>query len=370
MHNASKYLISVFSSVLLIISACSEKEKQSGHEEQAIPTVEVVSPMLDQPLYTAQLPGELKPYEEVKVHAKIKGFVKKVYVDRGTLVKKGQLLAVLDAPEIMQRYLSAKSDEIKYDQEYIFAKQAYDRLKTAAQTGGAVAEIELDRALSQLNSAKAALEASKANSGIPAQMNSYLRIVAPFDGVVTERKVSEGALVGDNTGELFSLAQTGKLRLTIAVPEKFSQSLRTGMEVEFTVNSLPGRSFEAQLSRSSNVIQRDGRALFAEFDVANDNGELSGGEYAQVHLQLQRSDKTTWVPENSVIRTQSGTYVLKVDEEQKVKRIAVTEGGRIDTLQEIFGTIDIADKVIKNASEELKEGSVVKEAGLTQPARK
>lgn len=366
MHKASKYILSVFSSVLLLISACSETEKQSVHEEQAIPTVEIVSPVLDQPFYTVQLPGELKPYEEVRVHAKIKGFIKKVYVDRGTLVKKGQLLAVLDAPEVMQQYLSAKSDEIKYDQEYIFAKQAYDRLKKAAQTGGAVAEIELDRALSQLNSAKAALEASKANSGIPAQMNSYLRIVAPFDGVVTERKVSEGALVGGNTEELFSLAQTDKLRLTIAIPEKFSQSLHKGMKVEFTVNSLPGHSFQAELSRSSNVIQRDGRALFAEFDVANSNSELSGGEYAQVQLPLQRSVETVWVPVNSVIRAQSGTFVLKVDEQRKVKRIAVKEGRRIDNLQEVFGTIDIADKLIKKASEEFKEGSVVEVSTATR----
>src|SRR5690606_9323294 len=290
MYKTSKHtILFTLSVLLLIVSACSAPAEQTKKEDNVKPTVETISPTLDQPFYTVNLPGELKPYEEVKIHAKIKGFVKKVHVDRGSLVKKGQLLAILEAPEIMQQYLSAKSDEIKYDQEYIFAKQAYDRLKKAAQTGGAVAEIELDRALSQLNSAKAAVEASKANSGIPAQMNSYLKIVAPFDGVVTERKVSEGALVGDNTEELFSLAQTDKLRLTIAIPEKFSQSLHEGMKVEFSVNSLPGRSFQAEWSRSSNVIQRDGRALFAEFDVANSNSELSGGEYAQVQLPLQRS---------------------------------------------------------------------------------
>jgi RND family efflux transporter MFP subunit len=365
MRKILKYIGFVFSSALLLITACSEKQQKTSEKIHVTPMVEVISPVLDQPLYTAQLPGELRPYEEVKVHAKIKGFVKKVYGDRGALVKKGQLLAVLEAPEIMQQYLSAKSDEVKYHQEYIFAQQAFDRLKTAAQTGGAVAEIELDRALSQLNSTKASLEAAKANSGISAQMNSYLKIVAPFDGVVTERKVSEGALVGDNTKELFSLAQTGKLRLTIAIPEKFSQSLHKGMKVKFTVNSIPGRSFNAELSRSSNVIQRDGRALFTEFDVTNNNGELSGGEYAQVQLQLKRSVKTIWVPENSIIRTQSGDYVLKVDDQQKVKRIAVIEGGRIDNLQEVFGEIDIADKLIKNASEELKEGSVVEVSTTT-----
>jgi RND family efflux transporter MFP subunit len=365
MHNTLKYIGFVFSSACLLIASCSEQEQKSAEETHAVPTVEVISPVSAQPYYTAQLPGELKPYEEVRIHAKIKGFLKEVYVDRGSMVKKGQLLAILEAPEIMQQYLSAKSDEGKYQQEYIFAQQAYDRLKAAAQTVGAVAEIELDRAQSQLNSTKAALESAKANSGVPAQMNSYLKIIAPFDGVVTERKVSEGALVGDNSEELFSLAQTGTLRLTIAVPEKFSQSLHKGMKVKFTVNSLPGRSFEAELSRSSSVIQRNGRALFTEFDVSNNNGELSGGEYAQVQLQLQRSAKTTWVPENSIIRTQSGNFVLKVDG-QKVKRIPVIEGGRLDNLQEVFGEIDMADKLIKNASEEFKEGSVVEVSTATQ----
>ena len=353
----------------MLVSACSAPAQQTEKEDNMQPTIETVSPTLDQPFYTVNLPGELKPYEEVQIHAKIKGFVKKIHVDRGSLVRKGQLLAVLEAPEIMQQYLSAKSDETKYDQEYIFAKQAYDRLKKAAETGGAVAEIELDKALSELNAAKAAVEASKAQAGIPAQMNSYLRIVAPFDGVVMERKVSEGALVGENTGELFKLAQTGKLRLTIAVPEKYSRSVHKGMKVSFTVNSLPGNSFEAVLSRSSSVIQRDDRALFTEFDVINDNGELSGGEYAQVQMQLQRSAKTFWVPESSIIRTQSGNFVLKIDDQQKVKRIAVVEGRKINNLQEVFGEIGMTDVFIKNASEELEEGSVVKVSTVIQSSK-
>src|SRR5690606_11412890 len=360
MYKTSKHtILFTLSVLLLIVSACSAPAEQTKKEDNVKPTVEIISPTLDQPFYTVNLPGELKPYEEVKIHAKIKGFVKKIHVDRGSLVKKGQLLAVLEAPEIMQQYLSAKSDEIKYDQDYIFAKQDYERLKKAAETGGAVAEIELDRALSELNAAKAAVEASKAQSGIPAQMNSYLRITAPFDGIVMERNVSEGALVGDNTGELFTLAQTDKLRLTIAVPEKYSQSVHKGMKVKFTVNSLPGDSFEAVLSRSGNVIQKDGRALLTEYDVINNTGNLNGGEYAQVQLQLQRSDKSVWVPTSSIIRTQSGNYVLKADHQQKGKRVAVVEGMRVDSLQEVFGEIDIADKLIKNASEELKEGSRV-----------
>ncbi len=358
MYKISKSLTFILIAICLLITACSPDVKQET-QKNITPTLEVVSPVLDQPFYTINLPGELKPYEEVEIHAKIKGFVKKIYVDRGSFVKKGQLLAVLEAPEITQQYLSAKSNENKYNQEYLFAQQAYERLKKAALTGGAVAEIELDRALSALNGAKAALEASNAQTGIPAQLNSYLKIIAPFDGMIVERKISEGALVGDNTNELFNLAQTKKLRLTIAIPEKYSQSVHKGMKVNFTVNSIPGKSFDAELSRSANVIQKDGRALFTEFDVMNNNEELNGGEYAQVQLELQRSDKTVWVPVSSVIRTQSGTFVLKVENQQKIKRILINEGRRIDTLQEVFGMINVEDKLIKHASEELSEGIVV-----------
>jgi len=359
MYKISKSLTFILVTTLLLITACSKNTKQETQESSAIPALEIVSPVLDQPFYTISLPGELKPYEEVEIHAKVKGFIKKIYVDRGSFVKKGQLLAVLEAPEITQQFLSAKSNENKYNQEYLFAQQVYERLKNAAQTGGAVAEIELDRALSALNGAKAALEASNAQSGIPAQLASYLRIVAPFDGMIVDRKISEGALVGDNTKELFNLAQTNKLRLTIAIPEKYSQSVHEGMKINFTVNSIPGKSFEAELSRSASVIQKDGRALFTEFDVINNKGELNGGEYAQVQLELQRPDKTIWVPASSVIHTQSGNFVLKVDDQQKVQRIRITEGRRIDTLQEIFGMVNVEDKVIKNGSEELKENVVV-----------
>jgi len=359
MYKISKSPIFILVPTLLLITACSKNTKQETQERSAIPTLEIVSPIVDQPFYTINLPGELKPYEEVEIHAKIKGFVKKIYVDRGSFVKKGQLLAVLEAPEITQQYLSAKSNENKYTQEYLFAQQAYERLKNAALTGGAVADIELDRALSTLNGAKAALEASNAQSGIPAQLNSYLRILAPFDGMIVERRISEGALVGDNTKELFNLAQTKKLRLTIAIPEKYSQSVRKGMKVNFTVNSIPDKSFEADLSRSASVIQKDGRALFTEFDVINNNGELNGGEYAQVQLELQRPNKTTWVPTSSVVRSQSGTFILKVGDQQKIKKISIKEGGRIDTLQEVFGMINEADHIIKNGSEELHEGMAI-----------
>ena len=362
MIKISKYLmiITLLSAGVSFITACSIKADPTKENIVAVdPAVEVISPIVDQPIYPISLPGELKPYEQVNIYAKVKGFVKEIYVDRGSYVKKGQLLALLEAPEITQQYLSAKSDESKFNQEYLYAEQAYERLKEAAKTSGAVAGIELDKALSTLNSAKAALESSRAQSGIPQQLNSYLRITAPFDGLITQRNISAGALVGDGTEPLFNLAQNQKLRLTVAIPEKHAQSIHQGMDVNFSINGLPGQSFTANLSRASNLIQSEGRSLITEFDVDNSKGLLSGGEYAQVRLHLKRPDSTIWVPRTSLVRAQSGTFVWKVDEKQQLQKIPVIEGGTNDTFQEVYGSINEKDWVIKNGSEEMLEGAQV-----------
>jgi RND family efflux transporter MFP subunit len=269
-------------------------------------------------------------------------------------------LALLEAPEITQEYLSAKSNESKFNEEYLYAEHAYERLKEAAKTSGAVAGIELDKALSNLNSAKAALDASKAQSGIPRQLNSYLRITAPFDGIITQRNSSAGALVGDGTEPLFNLAQNQKLRLTVSIPEKHAQAIHQGMDIDFTINGLPGQSFTAALSRASNLIQSDGRSLITEFDVDNSKGILSGGEYAQVRLHLKRPENTIWVPSTSLVRAQSGTFIWKVDENHQLQKIPVIEGSKLDALQEVYGLINEKDLVVKNGSEEMVEGTQVK----------
>lgn len=361
MTKISKYLKIIISISISFLAACSSNINQKQEDNVPVePTVEVISPIKDQPTYTISLPGELKPYEQVNIYAKVKGFIKEIYVDRGSYVKKGQLLALLEAPEITHQYLSAKSDENKFNEEYLYAEQAYERLKNAAKTSGAVAGIELDRALRDLNSAKAALDASKAQSDIPHQLNSYLRITAPFDGLITQRNSSTGALVGDGTEPLFNLAQNQKLRLNVAIPEKHAQSIHQGMNIEFTINGLPGQFFTATLSRASNLIQNEGRSLMTEFDVDNSKGLLSGGEYAQVRLHLKRSESTIWIPSTSLVRAQSGTFVWKVDENHQLQKIPVIEGSKLDTLQEVYGLIDERDLVVKNGSEEMNEGAQIK----------
>lgn len=347
---------------LAMFVSCSDAKSQ---EEKNITTPSAVEETYQteaisyiQPEYTITIPGELEPNEQVSLYAKIEGFVKSMQVDIGDYVKKGQLLAVLEAPELNQRFVSDKSAEQKVFSDYQYAKQNYERLLEASKTEGAVAVLELERAKSAMNSAKSAYEASKAQTGHSEQIQIYLRITAPFSGVITEKNVSEGALVGPSSGQpIFRLAQEDKLRLKIALPEKHAASVRDSMKVNFTVNSQPGENYEAMLSRSSRLINRTDRSMTLEFDVRNLEQELNGGEYAQVKLNLQRKAPTFWVSENSILRTQSGLYVFILNDNH-IRKIPIKEGIRLENKIEVFGDFKEKDQVVIKPTEQIKEGEI------------
>ncbi|MDH5827126.1 efflux RND transporter periplasmic adaptor subunit [Sphingobacterium faecium] len=353
--------LSAFAAILISLSACSQQEQkvdmapQKTEKQVNYPTGAI---QIMNPEYEISVPAELKPYEQVAVFAKVSGFVKQLYVERGDQVRKGQLLAVLEAPEMNQRYLSDKATEQKIYNDYLFAQQAYDRLKDASKTAGAVAAIELDRAKSTVESARAAYEASKAGTTHTSQLQQYLRITAPFDGVITARNVSVGALAGTSSNQsLFMMAQGNKLRLTLSLPEKHAASVQQGVQAKFTVSSQPGKVFDTSLSRTSGLLDQQDRSLTLEFDVDNPSRELQGGDYAQVKLKLKRKEASTWVPKKSVLTTQSGTFILILDD-QEIKRIPVKEGVHLDSLTEVLGSLSAEHKIILKPSEEIKEGKI------------
>lgn len=349
--------------ILFTLNGCSQEEQKNhldNNKTNAPISYPTTTVQFMNPEYEISIPAELKPYEQVAIHAKISGFVKELYVDRGNRVHKGQLLAILEAPEMNQRYLSDKATEQKIYNDYLFAQQAYDRLRDASTTSGAVAEIELDRARSTVESTRSAYEASKAGTTHTSQLQQYLRITAPFDGVITARNVSTGALAGTSSNQpLFMMAQSNKLRLTLSLPEKHAASVQNGMEANFTVSSQPDKIFHAVLSRTSGLLDQQDRSLTLEFDINNSISELQGGDYAQVKLKLKRKEFSNWVPSKSILTTQSGTFVFTLDN-QEIKRIAVKEGIRLDSITEIFGNISAENQILLKPSEEIKEGKINK----------
>lgn len=356
---------SVIILAVVIIQSCSQPGEQAPAtipaKTKAAGNFKFATVISDQRSFTITLPGELKPYEEVSVFPKIKGFIKRIYVDRGSRVRKGQLLAQLEAPEVGAQFAASTSSSGTAYQKFIFSRQSYNRLKEAAKKEGAVATIELERAYSQYLGDSAAYFSSRYVANASGQMQNYLRIVAPFDGVITARNASEGALVGDNGmngAPVFQLVQENKLRLVVAIPEKQAQSLTDGTKATFTVIDNPGKTFTASLSRNSNAIDAATKSLLAEFDFDNGNNLLHSGQYAKVKLQLQRSQPTLWVPATSVVQEQSGVFVVK-NENNVVKRIPVQTGLVSDSLIEVFGNLTAGDKVFLKGSEELKAGTKI-----------
>ncbi|GAC1704910.1 MAG: efflux RND transporter periplasmic adaptor subunit [Flavisolibacter sp.] len=355
----------LFLTALLILESCSNPPRQNEKEEQSglvKPTWKLAMVVSDQPDFAITLPGELMPYEQVNIYPKIKSFIKKIYVDRGSYVYKGQLLAKLEAPEIGDQVAARQSITNSSYQKYLFSKQSYQRLKEASQKSGAVAAIELERAYAQLFGDSASYQGSRSEAKASADINSYLTIRAPIDGIVTGRYVSEGALVGDNATKsepLFSLSQQQRLRLTVAIPEKEAQSLPLGTRAGFTVVDFPGKIFKASLSRNSGALDVSTRSVIAEFDISNQDMLLKAGQYAKVTITLKRTYPTMWVPTPSVVQTQSGVFVIKV-KNSSTKRVPVLVGLSKDSLTEVFGNLKVGDLVLPKGSEEIKDGTSIK----------
>lgn len=355
-------IFSLVVALLFVAQSCSDKTNATTVSAETKKKVVVSSFKLatvqsDQPLYSITLPGELKPYEQVGVYPKVKGFVKKIYVDRGSYVRRGQLLALLEAPEVGAQYAARQSATSTSYQKYLFSKQAYVRLKEAARKNGAVATIELERAYAQYLGDSAAFASSRSEAAATGQMQKYLRITAPFSGVITGRYISEGALVGDggNVAPLFELAQQHTLRLVVAIPEKQAVSLAAGALATFTVVDFPGKLFSAKLARNSSALDESSRSLIAEFDVPNGGSQLKAGQYAKVTIQLQRPQPTLWVPASSVVQAQSGNFIIK-REQQSARRVPVQVGITKDSIAEVFGNLQPGDTILLKGSEEVKEG--------------
>lgn len=352
-------LLSSLLPLLLFAASCTTEGGTTVKEiEETIPTVETAKVQEMQAFYTVGLPGEILPYEQVKLYPKVKGFVKEIYVDRGSLVRKGQLLALLEAPEITQASLAASAKRREVLENIRYSGQAYERLQRAAENKGAVADLELEQAKARLMADSARLQSLDAELAVADQLAAYLKITAPFDGIVSSRNVSQGALVGTNETPLFSLAQQDRLRLTLAIPEKHARALADSMVIQYRLSNVPDEIFTSTISRHSGVMDPSIRSLVVEFDLDNTDKFHRGGEYVQVEVPFQNPTPSLWVPSSSVVDVPSGVFVLKVVD-NAVQNVGVKAGIRKDGLTEVFGELQPEDLVVLKGSEELREGTKI-----------
>lgn len=355
---SGKYIALLFVSAIAVAGCTSETKQAPEKKEKALLSVETTTVKRAVANYTLSLPGELAPFEEVKLYPKVSGFVEQIFVDRGSHVRKGQLLARLEAPEITQQYAAAAAKEREVLERLQYSQQSYNRFLEASKSAGAVAAIELEQAKAKLLSDSALYQSLRAEMAAAKQLAEYLEIRAPFAGVISDRTVSMGALVGANEKPLFTLAQQDQLRLTVAIPEKHVQALSDSTAIKYRISSYPNKTFAAKISRSSGVLNKDLRSLIVEFDIDNIDRKLNGGEYIQAEVDFRRSTFSLWVPATSIVNAPSGMFVLEVANDT-IRRVTVKQGVRDGSLIEVYGDLEEKDVIVVNASEELREGTSV-----------
>jgi len=340
----------------------------------------LASPLSDDPLTaviakpvsrTVDLPGEFFPFQSVALHARVPGYIEKILVDRASVVKQGQLLAELSAPEMAAQIAEAESkvqalvsDRLQAEAQLAALEATFARLKQAAETPGAIAGNELVQMEKQVDAQRAlirsrqdSVRAATANLKALQEMQSYLRITAPFDGVITERLVHPGALVGPGAdSSLFTLQQISKLRLVVAVPEENAGSIVPAARVEFHVPAFPERTYSGTVARSAHALDSKTRTMPVELDVTNNDGSLSPGMYPTVRWPVRRAHPALFVPASSVVTTTERTFVIR-DRSGRAEWVNVRKGSSDGDLIEVMGDLRPRDKVVRRGTDELRDGS-------------
>src|SRR6267143_952150 len=328
----------------------------------AVPLVNVVSPQRTAPSHELVLPGNVEPYMSAPIYSRTSGYVKKWYVDIGARVKKGQLLAEIDTPEVDQQLQQSRSNLATADANLKLAAITKNRYLDLLKTN-AVSQQDADNAAGTYNANQATVGAMKANVKQLETLQSFEKIYAPFDGIVTVRNVDVGDLInfGSAPGtrtDLFHIAQPGKLRVYVYVPQEYSQAATPGLTAELTLAEFPGRRFPGKLVRTANAINNVTRTLQAEVDVDNPTGKLLSGSYAEVHLNLPGLASTHLLPVNTLLFRSEGLQVAVV-KDGKVVLTHVTPGHDFGDQIEILSGLNGDESVIQNPSDSILPGQQV-----------
>jgi membrane fusion protein, multidrug efflux system len=348
-----------------------KNDSAGGGQKDSAAVIPVVSLMKGRLSTTLYVPGELEAFYQVDLYAKVASFVKKLYVDIGSEVREGQLLAIMEAPEIESQLATALSREKAQEAIYIADKASYDRVVETAKTPGTISPNDIDQADAKQKSDLAQLEALKAAYNEVAETLKYLEIRAPFDGVISARNTNPGAYVGPSgQGQalpMFTLQQQKHMRLVVSVPEAFTGFLYDQDEVKFSVKALPDRKFTAKVRRLAGALDNRLRAERTEMDVYSNDKTLLPGMVAEVDLPLPSKDSTFIVPSSAVVNGTEQVFVVRVTPDNKAEwinvRLGRSEGGRTEIYSE---DLKEGDLLVQRASEETRNGMVINPGKATQ----
>jgi RND family efflux transporter MFP subunit len=338
--------------------AAAESRLKQRTEEAAIPTVAVVFPREGAPTQEIVLPGNTQAFIDAPIYARTSGYLRHWYFDIGAHVRKGQLLAEIETPEVDQQLQQAQADLDTAQANLNIAKITASRWQDLVSTGS-VSQQETDQAVSNLSAVKAAAESSAANVRRLEELQSFEKVYAPFDGIITARNTDIGALIdaGANTQprELFHIAAIRTLRLYVAVPEVYSRAARAGAEAVLTLDEFPAQTFHGTLVRNANSIDIASRTLLVEVDVDNPGGQLLPGAYVFVHLKLPEETRSVTIPSNTLIFRKEGLQVGLV-RDGRADLVPVKISRDYGNSVEIVSGLQPTDAVIVDPSDSLVAG--------------
>ncbi len=369
---------------MLALAGCAHRKTPYAARHAARLMVKSVRVISARPRFLTPLPGELRAYQDVHVRARVEGFIKRLFVDRGSWVRRGQTLAVLSAPELRARQLAADQRLVRARAQYQAARAnavrdvaTLRRLQAAARAAaGAVAgnDIQIARQTAaadraQVTASLAAVRGAAAKLRSLRALTAYLRVRAPFSGMIIQRRVSTGSLVGPSATApaLFRLQQLNPLRLVVEVPESDDTGIHAGGKVSFSVIAFPGKLFRGVIARIPESLHSGTRVMPVELNVANPRQLLDPGMYAQVRWPVRRPYPTLLVPVSAVDATTAETFVVRIVR-QRIQRVSVRRGFTMGDEVEVFGKIRAGDLVARRATSELRPGQVIQIASQTHPS--
>ena len=336
----------------------------------AVPSVSVVSPKRTAPAEEIILPGNVQPFINSPIYARTNGYLREWHADIGAQVKQGDLLAVIDAPEVDQQVQQALSNLNTAKANLQLAEITKNRYEGLLKSN-AVSQQDADNAVGSYNANKAIVESNQANVKQLQALQSFEKVSAPIDGVVTARNTDIGDLInsGSNGGvktDLFHIVQPGTLRVYVNVPEEYSQGVKVGMIANLTLAEFPGRKIQGKLVRTADAINVTTRTLLIEIDVDNPAGTLLTGSYAEVHLKIPAQASTFLLPVNTLIFRSEGLRIGVVKDGKAVLAV-VTPGHDFGDQIEIVSGLKPGDQVIVNPPDSIVSGQEVHIVQATLP---
>jgi len=368
-------LIAVIVTAALLIAGIWSRVRASAKlrtetSQVALTAVSVVSPARTTPAQEIILPGNVQPYITSPIYSRTNGYLQKWYADIGARVKQGQLLAVIETPEVDQQLEQSLSNLDTAKANLALAEITKNRYEGLLKSY-AVSQQDVDNAVGSYNANQAIVDAGQANVKQLQVLQSFEKIYAPFDGVVTARNTDIGDLIssGSNTAvktDLFHIAQPGKLRVYVNVPEEYSQGIKVGMTADLALAEFPGSKFQGKLVRTADAINMTTRTLLIEVDVDNPTGTLLTGSYAEVHLKVPTQASTYLLPVNTLIFRSEGLQVGIV-KDGNVALTTVTPGHDFGNQIEVVSGLNAYDQVIINPPDSIVSGQKVEIVKATLP---